>query len=87
MAAPVVTGIAALIRSNFPSLTARQVKEAIEKSVFIPDTTVTCIKPGTKDELTSLSQLCRTGGIVNAYNAVVAAYEMDQKKPGNKKNK
>lgn len=79
MAAPVVTGIAALIRSNFPELSARQVKEAIEKSVFIPDSTVSCIKPGTKDEKVHLSDLCKTGGIVNAYYAVIAAWEMEQK--------
>jgi len=79
MAAPVVSGIAALIRSNFPELSARQVKEAIEKSVFIPDSTVSCIKPGTKDEKVHLSDLCKTGGIVNAYYAVMAAWEMEQK--------
>lgn len=91
MAAPVVTGVAALIRSNFPSLSAQQVKEVIEKSVFIPDTTVKCIKPGTKDESIAFAALSKTGGIVNAYNAVVAAYEMEHSIPAqknkNKKNK
>jgi subtilisin family serine protease len=89
MAAPVVTGIAALIRSNFPSLSAQQVKEVIEKSVFIPDTTVKCIKPGTKDEYIAFSELSKTGGIVNAYNAVAAASEMElnNQKNKNKKNK
>jgi subtilisin family serine protease len=87
MAAPVVTGIAALIRSNFPELSASQVKEAIEKSVFIPDSTVSCIKPGTKDEKVHLSDLCKTGGIVNAYSAVMEAYAIEQKIIAADKNK
>ena len=72
-AAPVVAGIAALLRSYFPSLTAKQTKECIERGVFKPDFKVK--KPGT-DELVDLGSLCKTGGIANAYGAVRVAMGM-----------
>lgn len=70
MAAPVVTGLAALIKSYFPKLSAVQIKQIIEKSAVKIETPVN--KPGT-DEQISMSRLCRTGGIVNAYNAIKLA--------------
>jgi subtilisin family serine protease len=77
MAAPIVAGIAALIRSYFPMLTAVEVKEAIEASVdssmkneYYP------LPGGAKKEKIMFGMLCKTGGIVNAYNAVVRAEEI-----------
>jgi subtilisin family serine protease len=81
MAAPIVTGLAALIRSYFPGLSAQQVKQAIEKSVTVPDSTVLIIKPGTKDEKVLFSDLCKSGGIINAYRAVQMAATMKPAKP------
>ncbi|MEJ7830943.1 MAG: S8 family serine peptidase, partial [Segetibacter sp.] len=72
MAAPVVTGLAALLRSYFPALSAKQVKSVIEKSAVIPDSTVKVTKPGSKEKV-SFAALSSTGGIVNAYNAVKLA--------------
>jgi subtilisin family serine protease len=73
MASPVTAGIAALILSYFPELSARQVKEAITKSVTrIPGTVY---RPGAQDEV-AMSELSRTAGIVNAYGAVSAAAGM-----------
>jgi subtilisin family serine protease len=73
MASPVTAGIAALILSYFPELSARQVKEAITKSVTrIPGTVY---RPGAQDEV-AMSELTRTAGIVNAYGAVSAAAGM-----------
>jgi len=37
MAAPIVTGLAAMLRGYFPSLSAVQTKEIIEKSVYKPN--------------------------------------------------
>ncbi|PWT76329.1 MAG: peptidase S8 [Bacteroidetes bacterium] len=71
MAAPVVTGIAALIMEYYPSLTARQVKYVIENSVLRP-TGVKVRVPGTKTKA-DFSTLSRTGGIANAYNALKMA--------------
>jgi cell wall-associated protease len=73
MSAPVVTGLAALIRSYYPDLSAVQVKKIIEESALKPANTVPCTKPGSKDEEIPFVQLSRSGGIVNAYNAVVDA--------------
>jgi cell wall-associated protease len=73
MSAPVVTGLAALIRSYYPALTAVQVKKIIEESVLKPDVNVLSTKPGTRDEPMEFSLLSSTGGIINAYNAVAEA--------------
>jgi len=73
MATPIVSGLAALLRSYYPSLGAVEVKKIIEQSVSRPDAEVPCIKPGIKGEPLSLSDLCKSGGIINAYNAVTIA--------------
>lgn len=73
MAAPVVTGMAAMIRSYYPDLTAVQVKKIIEESSYKPSGNVPNIKPGTKGEEVPFTLLSRTGGIINAYSAVMDA--------------
>lgn len=73
MASPVVAGIAAVIRSYFPSLTAKQVKNIIEQSVFIPKSTDRIVKPGTRKKLVSMSILCKAKGIVDAEAALKLA--------------
>ncbi|MBS1511732.1 MAG: S8 family peptidase [Bacteroidetes bacterium] len=70
MACPLVAGIAALTLEYFPNLTAQQLKYVIENSVQQPDYKV--LKPGT-DEMVNLSDICKSGGIVNAYDAVKLA--------------
>jgi subtilisin family serine protease len=72
MAAPVVAGLAALIRSYYPKLTALQVKDIILKSVEKVDHKVTLAEEKTSREVT-FDELCVTGGIVNAYNALKLA--------------
>ena len=72
MASPVVTGLAALILSYYPDLSAEQVKDIIERSATKPST-ANFAKPGTEDEKTSLDQLSITGGIVNALDALKLA--------------
>lgn len=73
MAAPVVAGVAALIRSYYPTLTAPQVREILMESVEKPAEML--IKPGAdkKADLVSWSNLCVTGGIVNAKKALELA--------------
>lgn len=72
MAAPVVAGLAATIRSYYPKLTAVQVKEIIMKSVVKVDHPVSVM---VNDAPVSMpfSDLCVTGGVVNAYNALKLA--------------
>jgi subtilisin family serine protease len=67
MAAPSVAGVAAIIRGYFPELTAAQVREILMKTV-VPYKKNVYI-PGTKQK-TKVSELCISGGFVNAYNAV-----------------
>jgi cell wall-associated protease len=73
MACPVVAGIAALLLSYYPNLTAIQLKEAIEKSAVISKEKVN--NPETKEKVL-LSTLSKTGGFVNAYQAVKYAGNM-----------
>jgi cell wall-associated protease len=78
MAAPVVTGVAALILEYFPTLSPEEVKYCIEKSAVMP--TAKARKPGTED-LVPLSEISVSGGILNAYGAVkLAATIADPKK-------
>jgi len=67
MASPVVAGVAALLRSYFPELTAREIKEVLLQSSVSYEGDV--YLPGTKDKV-PFSDLTLSGGIVNAYEAV-----------------
>ena len=70
MASPVTAGLAGLIRSYYPNLTAAQVKAVIENSSIKPTQKVTI--PGSKKK-TKYKKLCTTGGIINADAALKAA--------------
>ncbi len=79
MAAPAVAGVAALIRSQYPKLTAKQVKEILMKSVT-PESG-SFIVPGSKGEKKlPFNKLCVSGGRVNAYNALKLAAQTKGKK-------
>jgi len=77
MASPAVAGVAALLRSYYPELSAKQVKQIIMDSAVKQKGRY--VKPGTKNKV-SFSQLCVTGGIVNAYEALVLASKTKGKK-------
>lgn len=73
MAAPAVTGVAALLKSYFPTLTAGDIKEIILKSAIrFPQLKVS--RPGS-NVLIPFADLSQTGGVVNAYEAVKLAIE------------
>lgn len=55
MATPFVTGVCALILSNYPSLSIKDLKNAILNNV---------------DKTNALSDICKTGGRLNAYKAL-----------------
>ncbi len=74
MAAPVVAGIAALIRSYFPNLSADEVKQLLVNNVL--STNRYYPVPGEKGVEAQLWYFCRAGGIVNAAMAVEAARKM-----------
>ncbi|AHJ96556.1 S8 family peptidase [Hymenobacter swuensis] len=72
MAAPVVTGIAATLKSYFPQLTAAQLKRIILASAQPVHTKVR--QPGST-KLIDFAELSSTGGIVNLYRAVQLAQQ------------
>lgn len=71
MAAPMTAGVAALLRSYFPKLTAVQVKNILLRSSYKPDVQVR--KPGRSGQMTAFRNLSRSGGLLNAYEAVKLA--------------
>jgi len=80
MASPVVAGVAALILSYYPTLTAADVKKILlETAIKVPDAVVT--RPGSTAEKVKFSELSATGGIVNAYAALQAAERMAGARP------
>lgn len=79
MASPVVAGVAALIRSYYPSLSAVQVKQAIMASVVKCDVPV-AVKGAVPNYKKPFSHLSVGGGVVNAYRALQLAADMVHKK-------
>jgi subtilisin family serine protease len=74
MAAPNLAGVAALIRSYYPSLSAKQVKHILMDSGTAITTKVTV--GGDAKDSRQFSDLSKSGRIVNAYNAMVMAEKM-----------
>jgi subtilisin family serine protease len=77
MAAPVVSGLAALIMDFYPNLTASDVRKVIVSSVSKYDQLVK--RPG-GDQKVAFSTLSVSGGVVNAFNALKMAEEMSNGK-------
>lgn len=81
MASPVVAGIAAVLLSYYPELSAEDVRDIIRQSTRKFDG-LKVAKPGSSDEI-DFTQLSNTGGLVNAYEAVKLA-ETRKKNAGKK---
>ncbi|MCY7360994.1 MAG: S8 family serine peptidase [Ignavibacteria bacterium] len=74
MAAPVVTGVAAVLKSYFPQLTAAQLKDIILSSSRQYEGLKVKIKDKSAKEL--FSNLSKSGGVVDLINAYKKAVEM-----------
>jgi len=74
MAAPVVSGVAALVWSHYPSLTALQMKEILMKSGTPYKKSV--VLPGTSKTKIKFTELSVSGVVVNAYSALKMAEQM-----------
>lgn len=74
MAAPGVAGIAALIRSQYPKLSAAQVKQVILDSGLALNTKV--VVGGDASNVKPFADLSTSGKIANAYNALIMASKM-----------
>jgi cell wall-associated protease len=85
MAAPIVSHIAAMIRSYFPSLTAVEVKRIIMQGVWKPTDSNATYPASQKEEPKTLDQIASSGGIVNAAKAIQFASTFTQNR--NKKMK
>jgi len=76
MAAPNAAGVAALIRSYYPKLSAQQVKHILmDSGVAITTEVIVGGKPADTRSFTTLS---KSGKIVNAYNALLMAEKMSK---------
>ncbi|WP_448701087.1 S8 family serine peptidase [Mucilaginibacter sp. AW1-3] len=71
-ASPITAGLAALLLEYYPHLSAKQVKQIILQSAK-PLTGTMVYKPGSTSEKVDFSTLSKTGGIVNAYQALLIA--------------
>lgn len=88
MASPVVAGCAALLRAYFPDLTAEQVKDILINTVTpVPGKVMKPMDDDAQEKAqekgkelkpskTTYKKLCKSGGIVNVYNAVKLASTM-----------
>ncbi|MEJ7914543.1 MAG: S8 family peptidase [Chitinophagaceae bacterium] len=70
MASPVTAGVAAFLLSYYPTLTAQQLKSVIETSATAPVVKVNTPRLNTS---VALSDISKTGGIINAYEAAKKA--------------
>ena len=78
MAAPAVSGIAALIRSYYPKLSAPQVKKIIMESGLSTKSSV--ILGGDVENATDFDQASKSGKMANAYNALIMADQVSKGK-------
>ncbi|WP_299767077.1 S8 family serine peptidase [uncultured Dokdonia sp.] len=73
LASPIVSGVAALIRSHYPSLKASEVKQILMDSAVKYDILVDVPTKENPEQQLPFSELSKSGGIVNAYNAMLMA--------------
>ena len=71
MAAPAVTGIAAVIRSFYPKLTAPQVKQIIMESGL--ESSANVILGGNPSNTAEFGEISTSGKMANLYNALIMA--------------
>ena len=74
MASPAVAGVAAMIRSLYPKLSAAQVKEVIMKSGLASPQKV--MVGGNSKDIRPFAELSVSGKMVNLYNALIMASKM-----------
>lgn len=78
IAGPIVSGIAALIWSYYPDLTASEMVTILKESSYKPKKNLKVLKPDLENEKrkkVKFSELSESGGIVNAYEAFKLAGE------------
>lgn len=76
MASPNVAGVAAVIRSHFPKLSAKQVKHIIMDSGLQPDIEV--VLGGNPENKATFKEASKSGRMVNLYNALIMAERLSK---------
>ncbi len=76
MASPVAAGVAGLLKSYFPHLTPAQIIDLIMRSGTVIKEAVNLPH---SDKKTSMQKLCKSGEIINAYEAVKLALQLYNK--------
>lgn len=76
MASPEVAGIAAVIRSYYPKLTAEQVKHILMESGLSPNIEV--VLGGDPSNTARFPDISKSGKMVNMYNALIMADKMSR---------
>ena len=87
MSAPIVSHIAAMIRSYYPTLSAVEVKKIIMQSVWKPNDTNASYPVPQKEDVKQLKEIASAAGIVNAANAIQEASNYYTKSSNKSKNK
>ncbi|MGI4863257.1 MAG: S8 family peptidase [Janthinobacterium lividum] len=78
MASPVTAGVAAVLKSYFPNLTAAELKRIIRQSAQVHHTQV--LVPGEGGKKADFATLSATGGVVDLYAAVQLALQLEAAK-------
>lgn len=76
MAAPAVAGVAAMIRSHYPKLSAKQVKQILMNSGLSSKSLV--ILGGEESNQDNFGNISKSGKMVNMYNAMIMADKMSR---------
>lgn len=79
MACPMVAGVAAMLKSYFPEMTMKEIKDVILSSSTSYAETMQVL-PGTEAEEVDFATLSVTGGVVNVYSAVKACLAIEKAK-------
>ena len=74
MASPLVAGVAALVFSQYPNLSAAQVKEILMKSGIAINKKVSL----ENRDVVPFSELSKSGKLINAYNALIMASKISK---------
>jgi len=80
MAAPVTAGVAAVLKSYYPTLTPEQIKKILIKSSVKTYKGKKVLKPGSNDELVKFENLGKNAGLVNLYEAIKMAEKFTKTK-------
>ncbi len=79
LASAITSGVAGLLYSYFPDLTASQVKQILMDSGLEYTFKVKTPTKEDKNKMTPFNQLSKSGKVVNAYNALLMAEEVSKK--------